>query len=98
MIFEYKVVPFMGQVKRGFRNMGTAGEVSRQLQAVIDEHARQGWDFYSVEKINIAVSPGCFASLFGTSTALLDFDQIVFRRLIQVNATAGPLTSGPATG
>ena len=82
MRYEYKVVPFMGQVKRGFRSMGTAGEVSRQLQTVIDEYARQGWEFYSVEKINIAVSPGCFGSLFGTSTGLIDFDQIIFRRTV----------------
>jgi hypothetical protein len=59
-----------------------AGEVSKQLQAVIVEHAGQGREFVTLNDVNIEVKPGCLAGLFGAKTAFLPFDQIVFRKAI----------------
>ena len=75
-MFTYKVVPFIGSIKR---NQG-ASEVSAQLESTINEYAKQGWEFYELDEVNIAVSPGCLASLFGSKTEYTKFDQVIFRK------------------
>ncbi len=74
--FEYLVVPFVGQIRSG----GDVGQVSSQLQALINQHAGQGWEFHTLNDVNIEVKPGCLAGLFGASTAYVSYDQIIFRR------------------
>ncbi len=77
---EYLVVPFIGEIKQGFFSSQNAADVSRQLQSVLSWHAKAGWMFYSLEKVDIQVSVGCLASLFGAKARLITFDQIIFRR------------------
>ena len=67
--FDYIVVPFVGQIRRGFFNSQNAQDVSIQLQAVISERARQGWLFCSIEKIDIQVTPGCLAHCLARGAA-----------------------------
>jgi hypothetical protein len=74
--YEYKVVPFIGKVKQG----GSAEEVSRQLQSLISTNATDGWEMYQLEEVNIEVSPGCIAGLFGAKESYEKFDQVIFRR------------------
>jgi hypothetical protein len=78
--YEYLVVPFIGKIRQGFFSSQNAQDVSRQLQSVISWHAKEGWRFYSLEKVDIQVSVGCLASLFGAKASLISFDQIIFRR------------------
>ncbi|MCA9921453.1 MAG: hypothetical protein KC421_03725 [Anaerolineales bacterium] len=78
--YEYKVVPFVGNLKSGVFTVENAGKVSEQLQTVIDQNTGGGWDFYRVDKINILIKPGCLASLFGASADFITFDQIIFRK------------------
>jgi hypothetical protein len=78
--YEYLVVPFIGEIKQGFFSSQNAQDVSHQLQSVISSHAKEGWQFYSLEKVDIQVSVGCLASLFGAKAGLITFDQIIFRR------------------
>lgn len=77
---EYLVVPFVGQLRSGVFNVENARKVTEQLQQLIDEHTRRGWDFYRVDKVNIQVTPGCLASLLGSRVSFITFDQVVFRR------------------
>jgi hypothetical protein len=44
-----KVVPFSVQVMSG----QSAKEVSRQRQQVINKHAKQGWEFCTLDDVNI---------------------------------------------
>ena len=82
MKYEYKVVPFIGKLKSGLFSVQDAGDVSKQLQAVINEHAGQGWEFVTLNDVNIEVKPGCLAGLFGAKIAFIPFDQVVFRKAI----------------
>jgi hypothetical protein len=77
---SYLVVPFIGVIRGGTFSKENAQTVSGQLQAVIDGQLRQGWEFYSIEKVGIEVQPGCLGGLLGQKTAYINFDQIVFRR------------------
>lgn len=78
--YSYVVVPFIGVIRGGTFSKENARTVSSQLQSVIEEHVRQGWEFYSVEKVGIEVQPGCLGGLLGQKTAYINFDQVVFRR------------------
>jgi hypothetical protein len=74
------VVPFIGRLKSGLFTVQDAGEVSKQLGALINQHASQGWEFTALNDVNIEIRPGCLASLFGRKVEFLPFDQVVFRR------------------
>jgi hypothetical protein len=77
---DYLVIPFIGKIKRGVFSSENAETVSRQLQSLINQYARQGWEFHNIAKVDIEVTPGCLASLFGAKTSHITFDQVVFRR------------------
>ncbi len=77
-MYQYLVVPFIGKIKSG----QTTGEVSKQLQAVIDQHAHLGWEFYQLTDVNIEVAPGCLGALFGVKATYVKFDQVIFRRQV----------------
>ena len=79
--YEYRVVPFIGQIKRGVFSTENARTVSQQLQNMINKGAQQGWEFYRIDKVGIHASAGCLASLLGAKDTFLDFDQVVFRRV-----------------
>jgi hypothetical protein len=77
---DYLVIPFIGKIKGGFFSSENAETVSRQLQSLINQYSRQGWEFHNIAKVDIEVTPGCLASLFGAKTSYITFDQVVFRR------------------
>jgi hypothetical protein len=77
--YEYLVVPFMGQLKGGFINVENARKVSDQLQAVINQYTQNGWEYYSIDKVDIQITPGCLAALFGAKVSFITFDQVIFR-------------------
>lgn len=77
---QYKVVPFIGTVRGGAFSKENASTVSAQLQALIGQHAREGWELQGIEKVGIEVQPGCIAGLLGAKPSNIDFDQVIFRR------------------
>jgi hypothetical protein len=80
--WEYKVVPFVGQLKSGLFSTQNATQVSGQLESLINEHARQGWELVTINDVSIQITPGCLAGLFGAKTAYMPMDQVVFRRSV----------------
>jgi hypothetical protein len=62
------------------RSGGAVGQVSAQLESTINENAGQGWEFYSLDNVDIEIRPGCLASLFGARVSYITFNQIIFRR------------------
>lgn len=85
MRYEYRVVPFIGKLQSGLFGavVQDAGEVSKQLEAVINQQSSEGWEFVTVNDVNIEIKPGCLSGLFGQKAAYVPFDQIVFRREIR---------------
>lgn len=78
--YEYKVVPFIGEIRGGTFDKHNAQTVSNQLEDLIQDHAEEGWEFCSVEKVDIEVQPGCLGRVLGHSAEYLNFDQVIFRR------------------
>lgn len=73
---RYKVMPFIGKIK----SSQSAVEVSNQLEALINEGAKEGWLFEQVNNVNIEVQPGCLAGLFGAKADYVRFDMVVFKK------------------
>lgn len=80
---NYLVIPFIGRIKSGFLNSENAETVSRQLQSLINQYSQQGWEYHNIAKVDIEVTPGCLARLFGAKTSNITFDQVIFRRARQ---------------
>ncbi len=71
----YKVVPFMGKVK------GSTGDVSAQLENIINQYESDGWEFVQLSQVTIEVKPGCIAGLIGRrGIEYTTYDQIIFKK------------------
>ena len=78
--YEYQVVPFLAEVKKGSAH--AASEVAAQLQKVINEKITGGWEFYRIDHVYVYQKPGCLGRLLfqSGSVSTLTVEQIVFRR------------------
>lgn len=77
MQYEYKVVPFRGQIRSGFTSTNPLEIVSEQVEQAINSVASTGWEFYSLDTVTLRISKGC---LFGGTPDITTYDQIIFRR------------------
>jgi hypothetical protein len=77
MKYIYKAVPFLGRVSEL-----DPYKVASQLTEVINSQNTEGWDFYQINSVNIAVSPGCLAGLLGEKSFEKKFDMAIFRKII----------------
>ena len=55
-------------------------EAAQYLQNVVNEQARQGWEFHRVDTIGVEVKPGCLFALLGRSAEYTQYFVITFRR------------------
>ncbi len=55
-------------------------EAAAYLETVVNQYAKQGWEFYRVDTIGVSVQPGCFDALFGKKASLNNYYVISFRR------------------
>jgi len=76
--YHYLVVPFHGNIRAGQK----IGEVSSQLQDIINHYASYGWELVQVGSVSLTVNEGCLAALLGRSSSQLRYDQVVFRQPI----------------
>jgi len=76
MAYQYKVVAFQGRIK----SSGSADQVASQLESIINGESAGGWESYQLGDVNIEVSPGCLASLFGSKVSYMQYDQVIFRK------------------
>jgi len=64
-----------------FGKAPNTGEVAaKYLEYVVNETAKQGWEFMRVDTIGVLSSPGCIASLFGAKEAVTNYYVITFRK------------------
>ena len=73
---KYRVIPFIGKIK----GKQTSGDVSDQLEDLLNEGAKEGWEFVQVNNVNIEVQPGCIKGLFGATASYVHYDMAVFKK------------------
>ena len=50
------------------------------MHSIVNEWARNGWEFQRVDTIGITSSPGCIAGLFGAKQTIIQYYVVTFRR------------------
>lgn len=78
-MYEYKMVQVPPNIEvQAKQHKGN--EAAAYLQAVVDRHASDGWEFYRVDSIGVSVAPGCLDALMGKKAQLSSYYVISFRR------------------
>jgi hypothetical protein len=79
--YEYKMVQIRPTVAvQASEHIGD--EAARYLQSVVNERAVNGWEFYRVDTLSVAIPPGCLAGIFGAPTAYNQYYVVTFRRAL----------------
>ncbi len=55
-------------------------EAAAYMEKVVNEYARQGWEFFRVDSIGVDVQPGCFDALSGKKATSSMYHVITFRK------------------
>lgn len=51
-----------------------------QFSDLINEHCRDGWDFFSLEEVSVTRQPGCLAAIFGAKEMTVTYNMLVFKK------------------
>ncbi|WP_416424308.1 DUF4177 domain-containing protein [Pseudomonas sp. App30] len=55
-------------------------EAALYLQHVVNQHAAEGWEFYRIDSIGVAVKAGCLDALRGKKDSLASYHVISLRK------------------
>lgn len=78
--YEFKMV----QLPQTFWfQQDTGKEVALSLEGLAKQYGSQGWEFYRIDSVGVAVPAGCLARLFGTQVeSMTHYNVVTFRRQI----------------
>lgn len=85
MIYQYKMV----QIPTTFVVRDANGDntlASDQLEKLANGYAKQGWEFFRIDTVNILVKPGCLAGLLGQRVQTEPYCIITFRKELKITA------------
>lgn len=79
--YEYK----MAQLPQTFWfKQDTGKEVALYLEGLAKQYGAQGWEFYRIDSVGVAVPAGCLAKLLGAQVeSVRHYNVVTFRRPIQ---------------
>jgi hypothetical protein len=80
--WEYKVVPMPRDVaikRRVYHGLDSQGAAAGYVEQIINQHARQGWQFVGISETSVRECPGCLAPLFGRRAFLTVYELLTFR-------------------
>ncbi len=79
MSYQYNMVQVPPVIEiKAKENRGS--EAAVYLQEIVNQQAREGWEFYRVDSIGIHTKPGCLASLFGKKAETVEYYVVTFRK------------------
>ena len=79
MDFEYKMIQIPPTISvEASQHKGN--EAAQYMEAIANSHAEQGWEFYRVDTLSVAIPPGCLAALFGDKGSQSQYYVMTFRR------------------
>ncbi len=87
--FIYKVVPLTPGVKEGDKNK--ANKVAEQVQGLVNDQSRDGWEFHRVETVYVSIAPGCLSAFGGAKAVYIPVNQVIFKKRPATSADSEPL-------
>jgi hypothetical protein len=88
--WEYQVIALPRDVmvmKKTFGGGNPAETIAGYVQSVIMERAREGWEFYRIDTVNVVEKPGCLGGLLGQKETAMAYNLLTFRK--SRSATSG---------
>jgi len=80
MAYEYRMVQLSPVISVHGKERGT--EAAGFLQGVVDQEAREGWEFYRVDTIGVLSKTGCLGALFGVKETAVEYYVATFRKSV----------------
>lgn len=62
----------------------TGKEIAVYLEKTSREMGVQGWEFYRIDQVGVAVQPGCLGALSGVKQTMTYYNVVTFRRPLKV--------------
>ena len=79
VVFEYRMVQIPPTITvQASQHKGD--EAAQYMESIANSHAEQGWEFYRVDTLSVAIPPGCLAALFGDKGSQSQYYVVTFRR------------------
>ena len=78
MIYEYKMVQIPPAIS--VRGAEKGQEAAQYLQDLVNQMAKEGWEFYRVDDFGVVIQPGCLGTLLGRKPELWYYFVVTFRR------------------
>lgn len=78
-MYEYKMVQIPTNIAVEMKKH-KGNEAAAYMEKVVNEYARQGWEFFRVDSIGVDVQPGCFDALSGKKATSSMYHVITFRK------------------
>lgn len=79
MNYEYKMVQIPPNIAVEMKKH-KGNEAAAYLESVVNKYAADGWEFYHVDSIGVALQPGCLSALFGKKEEHNLYYVITFRK------------------
>ena len=83
MEFKYKMVQVprhIGVMQKQLRDVPESEVLARYVENVVNEQAKEGWEFYRADEMALSVSPGCLGSLLGAKETTMQYNVLTFRQ------------------
>lgn len=75
--YEFKMV----QLPQTFiLKQDTGKEIAAYLEKLSADMGHEGWEFYRVDSVGVAVQPGCLAALGGAKQTMTYYNVVTFKR------------------
>lgn len=89
MIYQYK----MSQIPVNFALQDANCESplpATRLEKLVNDYAKQGWEFYRIDTINVSVKRGCLGSLLRRPAETAPYCLVTFRKEQKITALPKP--------
>lgn len=80
MSYIYKMVQIPPTIR--VKNAQSGTEAAAYLESVVNDMARQGWEFYRVDEVGVREEPGCLAMLLGAKSSYTVYYVVTFRKTV----------------
>ena len=81
MGYEYRMVQLAPTISVAAGKQ-KGDEAAGYLYSIVDENAKQGWEFYRVDTIGVVTKPGCLAGLGGAKETAFEYYVATFRKQV----------------
>jgi hypothetical protein len=70
-MYQYKMVQVPAKIQVRAKNH-QGNEAAVYLEGIVNEHARDGWEFYRIDEIGVSLKSGFLAAIVGFLASIME--------------------------